>query len=117
MFLVTIHVEDKKLHKVLWVLDGEIVGEPIIRPVRGAKVVGDAVKSTQPIPGASLPDQVAKLLADRSVKAITPTSLGNLIVEAGGKAVSRDYVRQKLQDVKIIGKRRKDGTYPVKARK
>ncbi len=117
MFKVEILVEDKKLPKVLWVLDGEIVGEPIIRPVRGAKVVSGNAKSSQPIPGAPMADQMAKLLADRGVKEVTPTDLGNLIVEVGGKAASRDYIRQKLQDVKIIGKRRKDGTYPVKTRK
>lgn len=37
MFDLQIMVEDKNLHKVMWALDGLIVGAPKILPVRGAK--------------------------------------------------------------------------------
>jgi hypothetical protein len=36
MFEVRIMVEDSKLHKVLWALDGMIVGMPQMLPVRNA---------------------------------------------------------------------------------
>lgn len=38
MFSLEIMVDNKKLADVLWALDGLIIGEPQIRPVRGAAV-------------------------------------------------------------------------------
>ena len=114
MFTVRIFVDDKRLPKLLWLLDGAIVGQPEITPVRGAAAKGGKVRSTQPIPGASQPDQVAKLIFDRHFARVTPSLLKELIVEIGGKSGSYGNVLEKLRGAKYLGPKRKDGSYPVK---
>jgi hypothetical protein len=118
MFEVKVLVEDRKLPKVLWVLDGEVVGEPVVRPVRGATVKNGKVSSTQPILGASQPVQIAHLLAKGRIESVTPKDLQNLLVEIGGKPGSYGNVLYHLLKAKALGPKRKDGAYPViKARK
>lgn len=67
MFKLEILVEDKRLSEVLWELDGRIVGEPTIRPIRAAvtKTVSGkkTAVSTQPAPGASMIENIRVELA------------------------------------------------------
>lgn len=113
MFQVRVFVEDKKLPKLLWMLDGAIVGQPEITPLRGAATKGGKVKSTQPVPGATLAVQVANRLLERGVGALDRGALKNAIVEVGGRPGSYGHVLKALRKAKFLGTKRKDGAYPV----
>jgi len=116
MFTVRVFVEDKKLPRLLWLLDGAIVGQPEITPVRGAAAKNGKIKSTQPVPGATLDVQVANRLLERGVGALDRGALKNVIVEVGGRSGSYGYVLKKLRKAKFLGPRRKDGAYPIIAK-
>jgi len=53
MFEVRIMVEDSKLHKVLWALDGMIVGQPQLLPVRNAVPSKDKKQVKEKLPGGA----------------------------------------------------------------
>ena len=106
-------IDDKNVPKVMWLLDG-LVHDLLIVPVRGAQVKNGKVKSTQPVPGATLVTQVMNRLLERGVGALDRGALKNVIVEVGGKAGSYGYVLKALRKAKLLGPRRKDGAYPLK---
>lgn len=102
MFNITIQVGDKQLPKLLWLLDGNIIGEPIIRPVRGAKLTKNGVVSTQLLPGASLPENVAAYILKHKLLDLGRDYLKSIIVEVGGKERHVQYVVQALKKARVI---------------
>lgn len=109
MFNVNIMVHAKKLAAVLWLLDGQVIGEPKIRPVRGAKQQGNKVVSAQPLPGADLTTQVAHFIKARDLEKITVDEIRQLVVEAGGKPEQTSGVTHRLRRSGIIGKANRKG--------
>ena len=63
MFEVRIMVEDSKLHKVLWALDGLIVGQPQMLPVRNAVANKDKTKVKE-MPHGSLASTLRTAMTD-----------------------------------------------------
>lgn len=109
MFEVSIMVEDKKLHHVLWQLDGLIVGQPTLRPVR------DAAVKTSTRKGVKVKDVVAK--ANDRLRAVAEaivTAFGGDIVSAKAlhpvlaahgirdKTYAKVAVLQKLQKANVL---------------
>lgn len=102
MFNVTVQVGDKQLPKLLWLLDGNIIGEPIIRPVRGAKLTKNGVVSTQLLPGASLPENVAAYILKHPFGKLSRDDLKSITVEVGGLERNVPYVVQALKKARVI---------------
>lgn len=102
MFNVTIQVGDKQLPKLLWLLDGNIIGEPIIRPVRGAKLTKNGVVSTQLLPGASLPENVAAYILKHKPNKLSSDALKSIIVTVGGMERNLRYVIHALKKARVI---------------
>lgn len=102
MFNVTVQVGDKQLPKLLWLLDGNIIGEPIIRPVRGAKLTKNGVVSTQLLPGASLPENVAAYILKHKPSKLSSDDLKSIIVTVGGMERNLRYVIQALKKARVI---------------
>ena len=117
MFSITVLVEDKQLPKLLWLLDGVILDEPKIRPVRGATVTRGRVKSSQPVPGASLPEQVAAQLQAFQGQTISGNALRDIIEQSGGKRDSSPYVLGALKKAKIVSHKKGARTITVLKRK
>ena len=82
MFEIRLYCEDSKLQKVMWALDGIIVGMPQVTPVRGAKASSNGkkvvavnkdgksiiAKMTEEILGLGLLEVTTKQLQDIGVK-------------------------------------------------
>lgn len=113
MFDVRIMVEDKYLAKLLWALDVLKVGDMKVIPVRGAKAKNGKVVSSTPLPGLTLTDQTAQLIAAEGLVAVTAKTIGEMLKRIGGKASSRTYVIKRLQLNGVLGKP-KNRNYPVK---
>jgi hypothetical protein len=113
VFELKILCEDNKLAKLLWSLDGVIVGEPMIRPIRGAAKVGNQVQAT--LPEGNLIERVMHLIRAHSHTSLTPEDIKDLVVKGGGKALSSHYVIKSLRDAGFLGKKEKGkmGAYPV----
>lgn len=102
MFECKILVDDKRLADVLWALDGKIVGEPMLRPIRAAKPKANKVVSTQPIPGAGLTDNVMSFILTKDWKTITTAQLHEALLAAGSNKNSMGYVTSKLRTRKFL---------------
>lgn len=102
MFELRIMVEDKNVPKVLWRLDGLVVGMPQIIPVRGAVVKAKKVVSTQPVPGGSLHAQVQFVLSDWPEPSINMKGLNEVMDKVGVGRNSRSYVLTNLRNNKVI---------------
>ncbi len=85
MFEVKIYVEDKKLSSFLWALDGKIVGQPVILPVRGASSKGGKLISSVPN-GNSLRARMLALIHKKKLKVISSTIISTLLDEAGASS-------------------------------
>ena len=107
MFNISVYVDDNKLVRILKGLDGLIVGEPLIRPVKGAAVVNGKIKSTQAVPGGSAVDNLAAKLRGKS---ITSSAIRDLITEIGGARKGSQYYIKELQKRKLLGKPTRDKT-------
>jgi hypothetical protein len=90
MFLVKIFVEDNKLSKVMWALDGLVVGMPETVPVRGAKaspdkkkVVATVTKSGESIISKMINAVLAQPVGDSE---ITTKKLVEIGMKAGAKS-------------------------------
>lgn len=117
MFEVKILVDDRKLSKVLWLLDGHIVDQPVLRPVRNALVSEDGTTVSAKnalIGGVPLTDQLKQLLRTNGIKSLKgPTGIRPLIEALGGRPSGYSYYWQNLKKNGIISKIKKNGTYPV----
>lgn len=109
MFEVKLLVEDNKLHKVMWALDG-LVAEmfpPI--PVRGAKATASGVVST--VQNGTLIDAVIAKLQNMG-STISYIPLRALYSEVGGNASATGSLLDRLIQRKVI-KRTGKGTYTI----
>lgn len=114
MFEVCVMVEDKRLPKLMWALDGLVVGAPKVTPVRAAGARNGKVVSTQPMPGNSIPAQLSVIIRDRQLESMTKAELSALIKEVGGKASGLSYFAMQLRKHKVLGSfKSKDKVYPV----
>ena len=113
MFKVTIMTEDKRLPKVLFALDGLVIGPPEVTPVRGAKVRGNKIVSSQPQPGVPIKDQVAHLIHERKLERVNSSMLRELVKEVGGKPASSGSIAQYLRKDKVLGRAKRGEGYPV----
>ncbi len=114
MFSVKVMCEGRKLEKVLWALDGLVLGNPEITPVRGAIAKRGQVQAAQPLPGASLADNVGTYILSGGYTQVNAGVMRKAVVECGGKAGSYHYVIRQLQQSKLLGKIGKSRQYPVK---
>lgn len=102
MFDLKVMVEEKNLAKILWALDGLIVGMPSILPVRAAKVFKKKVVSTHPLKGASLLSQVEFALFNWETDTIEWEDFKALMLKLGVAKDSKGYIVHGLKDRKII---------------
>ncbi len=107
MFSLTVFCEDKKLHKLLWLLDGAIVGEPLIRPVRGAVVKGGQIKEAdevKPIKYATpyIASIAKNLAAYKGARWVSRADLETVIEASGGNTKSIAYVVKTLKALKVL---------------
>lgn len=116
MFQVKFYVDNRKLGDALERLGGVALGIPEAVPVHGAKATKNGhIKSTQPVPGASLPAQVAKVIMDGKYTMLNRYQLDEIIAGAGGSKASRSYVATELRrSYKLLGHYKKGAGYPVK---
>lgn len=106
MFKIEIMVEDKNLPKVMWALDGLVVGMPQTLPVRGAVAV-KAKGQTKIKPdgnGSTIKERVTKAIYDTGLTAITSAIIRRFTVEAGGKPQSAYTVTYLLTKDKVLKK-------------
>lgn len=113
MFKVELMVEDNKLAKLHWALDGLVVGGITTTPIRAAAVKDGRVVSTQPIPGATMWEQVVAILKKSHRTKISSTDLVSFIEQAGGKASSFTYIFTKLKEVDVLSASDTRGVYLV----
>jgi len=102
VFELRILVEDKKLTKALWVLDGLIVDQPVILPVRNATVKNGKVTATNPAGGGW--EAVAQQLRDSKQAKVSRPDIQAAVLQAGMAIGSMGYVIKKLQAKKVLGK-------------
>lgn len=92
MFELKCLVEDKKLDKALWALDGILAEPPQIIPVRGAKVKKQAnghskVVASSPGPGdgaSTVKERLIEKLRQSTGQTLTSKSFKQLMVDVGG---------------------------------
>lgn len=115
MFEVKIMVDDKKLTKLLWALDGLIAGQPQLLPVRGAKVVRSSTGETkvkQKYDGSIRRGFIESLVRAHIEDPISHTELRELMVAAGGLPNSTSSVVALLHKSGVL-KRVGRGRYTV----
>ena len=117
MFEVKILVDDRKLSKVLWLLDGHIVDQPVLRPVRNAQVSEDGttvVAKNPMLGGVPLTEQLKQMLRANGIKSLKgPTAIRPLIESLGGRPGGYSYYWKNLRQHGIISKQIKNGSYPI----
>ena len=117
MFEVTIFVDDRKLSKVLWLLDGNIVNQPTLRPVRNATMSEDGTTVTAKnalIGGVPLTEQLKMLLRQNGIKSLkAATEIRPMLESIGGRPGGYSYYWNNLRKSGIIGKTKKNGVYAV----
>jgi hypothetical protein len=114
MFEVRIIVEDSKLHKALWALDGLIVGQPQLLPVRNAVASKDKkqVKEKTPSKGGKQVELHSKLLS-RGETNFSWEDAANIIESLGmSRTTTSAYLTRLIAEGKI--KRVDKGKYEVK---
>ncbi len=101
MFEVRIMCEDSKLHKVLWALDGLIVGMPQMLPVRNAVASKDKTQVREKVPGGA---NVIMRLYDRLSGEFTWKDAADIMEEIGAKSRSATsaYLSRLAADGKIV---------------
>lgn len=112
MFELRVFVDNKKLAEVLWRLDGQLAGQPVIIPVRGAKVQNGKIKATNP--NGTAVDAVFAYARDTGLKAIAHRHVRAAVVAAGFSPKTSASTMDKLKSTKLLGKKRADGLYPLK---
>lgn len=116
MFDLRILVEDKKLHEVLWKLDGLIAQPPQIVPVRGAKVVrftngSTTVKSIVENAGGTLAARFSTRVSSCEPQAkLTMQALKQMVVELGGSPTGAYAMTKTLCEGGIL-KKQERGLY------
>lgn len=107
MFDLRILVEDKKLHEVLWKLDGLIAQPPQIVPVRGAKVVKSPngttmVKSTVESGNTLTARFKTKVLDFAPQTELTMSGLKQMMVDLGGAPTSAYQCASNLVQIGVL---------------
>lgn len=114
MFEVRIMCEDSKLHKVLWALDGLIVGMPQMLPVRNAVASKDKTQVKEKEPGASsIMSKLREAVTDGSADTITWVEIANLAVRLGAKNRTSTSAHISRLEKEGILKKVSRGTYKV----
>jgi hypothetical protein len=75
-------VEEKKLGKLLWALDGLAVGKPYPVPVRGAKVHGSKIKAVSS--GGTVPEMVKAYIVQNGITEVDAEVMRRIVVEQLG---------------------------------
>jgi len=102
-----LYVEEKKLGRVAWALEGMTLGRPTFVPVKGAKASKGQVKADPQINGP-MHLQVASYILQQGLKEVDAPTIRNIVVQLGGAATSAPNSLLKLQKSKFM--RRKKGT-------
>jgi len=112
VFEIRVMVEDSKLHKVLWALDGLIVGMPQMLPVRNAVASKDKTKVKEKLPhGASLITRLYDQLGGSGASFNWPET-ANIMEKLGASSESTGaYLTLLVKKGKII--RIAKGSYKV----
>ncbi len=115
MFEVRIMVEDSKLHKALWALDGLIVGQPQLLPVRNAVASKDKnqVKEKGKAPHGSLISTLRTAITDGSIKPITWKGIADLMETLGSTRPAASGYIKRFEGEGLLKKVSK-GTYIVR---
>lgn len=106
MFEVKIMVEDKKLSKVMWSLDGQIVGAPQILPVRGAVAhKGPNGSSTvRQVGEGSMQGRFEKAVQEDGRNEFTTKELKDILVKIGCNINSSSTLIYVLTQRKVLKK-------------
>jgi hypothetical protein len=98
MFEIRLMCEDKKLHKLLWALDGQIVGAPQIIPVRGAIAVKADGRSRVKATGEGfIVDRVIRWLSNNhNAPGLTTSTIKEAVLSVGGAASNYAHIRNGL---------------------
>lgn len=109
MFEIRCIVEDKNLPKVMWALDGLVVGMPQTLPVRGAVAAKSKgrVKVKSDGKGVTIKDRVAQAILATGMTTITSDVMRRFTVEAGGKPASSYTITYLLIKDKVLKKKGK----------
>ena len=86
MFEIRCFCEDNKLPKVMWALDGLVVGMPQTIPVRNA--VADKGKVKAIVQDTVISQVISKINELAPKTELTNKTLATMVRESGGKAVS-----------------------------
>jgi hypothetical protein len=111
VFEVKVFCEDKKLDKLMWALDGLVVGLPQIIPVRGAKAFRGQVREVDP-DGLSREDRIAQHIQQKGYTNITAQEISEIAQSYGTKPKSSYTMGARLA-VKGVLKRTSKGKYRV----
>ena len=103
-----LYVEEKKLGKVAWALEGMTLGRPTFVPVKGAKASGGKVKATTTNNGSAMHEQVAAYISTHHLKEVNAADIRKIVVALGGSPNSTSNSTYKLQKAKFL--RKKKGT-------
>lgn len=115
MFELRCFLEDKHLSKVMWALDGLVVGMPQVLPVRGAVAKKGKVQSTGE---GNITEKFLKAVgAWHHSEYISTKTLGKMLTEAGsqqtGSVVSQTAVRL-AKNAGLIRPSKTRGTWLIK---
>ncbi len=113
MFEVRIIVEDSKLHKALWALDGLIVGQPQLLPVRNAVASKDKTRVKSAGKG-NIPEQLRAWIDGKGGgSAVTAAGISEFLLHHGIRKTSAGgYIDRLMKGGRI--KRQERGVYEVK---
>ena len=100
MFDVRFLVEDKKLPKALYAIDGLVHNLAVI-PVRDAEVSNGEVRSTAK-PGGPVAALIAAMTEIPKGTIIKSPELEDAVVAAGGRKASLSYFVKKLKEAKVL---------------
>jgi hypothetical protein len=114
MFEIRCLVEDKNLSKIMWALDGLVVGMPQTLPVRGAVAVKSKgqTKVKSDGKGGTIKERVSQAIYDTGMPTITSEVIRRFTVEAGGQPQSAYTTIYQLIKEKTL-KRKSKGHFEV----
>lgn len=144
MFEVRYLVNDNKLGRSLWALDGLAVGKPEVVPIRGAQIINGEVREVEEAPpievqkaprkrGASakggngkgaatkkpieesIPGKAALWLREKGITKLNPGGLAEAIEKVGGNPTSVWYAKNYLVAHKLLVANPDGKTYTLKA--
>jgi hypothetical protein len=101
LFSVTFITKDTRLGAALVALEGIAYGKPEITPIRGAKVSGNKVKSSDP-DGRTAVEQVAAMINRQRGAEVTRAQIVQWAEQAGSKATNASTMIKWLKDHGIL---------------